>query len=155
MLAGPRFLTADLGDAAAARTILVAERPAGVIHFAGSTEVPEFVAVPARYFANTTANSLALFDACAEAGVGTAIVTSTAAVYGMTGAAPVAGTAPTVPISAYGWSNLFTERIFQDIADARGFGAGNLCYFNVAGADANLRVGQLTRGATHLVKVAV
>lgn len=153
--AGARFVHADLRDAGAVREILAAERPAGVIHFAGSTVVPESVAEPARYYANNTANSLALFDACAEAGVGTVIFSSTAAVYGITGAAPVAETAPTVPISPYGWSKLFTERMLLDIATARGFSAGVLRYFNVAGADADLRTGQLTRGATHLIKVAV
>lgn len=150
-----RFVRADLADAAAVREILAAERPAGVIHFAGSTVVPESVAEPARYYANNTANSLALFNACAEAGVGTVIFSSTAAVYGITGAAPVAESAPTAPISPYGWSKLFSERMLQDIADARGFSAGILRYFNVAGADAQLRTGQLTRGATHLIKVAV
>ena len=150
-----RFIQADLNDAAAVREILAAERPAGVIHFAGSTVVPESVAEPARYYANNTANSLALFNACAEAGVGSVIFSSTAAVYGITGTAPVAEDAPTQPISPYGWSKLFSERMLRDIADARGFGAGILRYFNVAGADAELRAGQLTRGATHLIKVAV
>ena len=150
-----RFVHADLGDAASVREILAAERPAGVIHFAGSTVVPESVAEPARYYANNTANSLALFTACQALGVGTVIFSSTAAVYGVTGAAPVAETAPTAPISPYGWSKLFTERMLQDIAGATGLNAGVLRYFNVAGADARMRTGQLTQGATHLIKVAV
>jgi UDP-glucose 4-epimerase len=113
------------------------------------------VAEPARYYTNKTANSLALFDACAEASVGTVIFSSTAAVYGVTVAAPVGESAPTVPISPYGWSKPVTEQMLQDIAEARGFSAGILRYFNVAGAHARLRKGQLTQGATHLIKVAV
>ncbi|WP_037256667.1 UDP-glucose 4-epimerase GalE [Rhodovibrio salinarum] len=153
--ASARFVRTRLDDIGSVREVLAAERPAGVIHFAGSTVVPESVAEPARYYTNNTANSLALFDACAEAGVGTVIFSSTAAVYGITGSAPVAETAPTAPISPYGWSKLFTERMLQDIAQARGMSAGILRYFNVAGADGQLRTGQLTRGATHLIKVAV
>lgn len=152
---GATFVAGDLADTGRVRELLRAERPDGVIHFAGSTVVPESVAEPASYYTNNTANSLALFDACAAAGVGTVIFSSTAAVYGITGAAPVGEDAPTQPISPYGWSKLFSERMLRDIAAARGLNAGILRYFNVAGADAQLRAGQLTRGATHLIKVAV
>src|ERR1700712_2068288 len=48
-----------------------------------------------------------------------------------------------------------TERMLKDAAAAYPLNAGILRYFNVAGADPRGRAGQSTRGATHLIKVAV
>ena len=62
---------------------------------------------------------------------------------------------PTVPISPYGSSKLMTEIMLRDAASAYGLHYAILRYFNVAGADPKLRTGQSTRGATHLIKVAV
>src|SRR5205823_12322575 len=43
----------------------------------------------------------------------------------------------------------------RDASTAHGLGHVVLRYFNVAGADPELRTGQSTKGATHLIKVAV
>src|SRR5206468_7009676 len=45
--------------------------------------------------------------------------------------------------------------MLRDAAQAHGLRYAILRYFNVAGADPELRTGQSTRGATHLIKVAV
>src|SRR5207247_8286766 len=59
------------------------------------------------------------------------------------------------PMSPYGSSKLMAEIMLRDAARAHGFRYMILRYFNVAGADPRLRTGQSTRGATHLIKVAV
>ena len=46
------------------------------------------------------------------------------------------------------------ERALQDIAAASGLRFAILRYFNVAGADARLRVGEATPDNSHLIKVA-
>ena len=46
------------------------------------------------------------------------------------------------------------ERILNDIAAAGGANVGVLRYFNVAGADPAGRSGQVSRSATHLIKIA-
>ena len=61
----------------------------------------------------------------------------------------------TVPTSPYGSSKLMTEIMLRDAAAAHGLGHVILRYFNVAGADPLGRAGQSTKGATHLIKVAV
>jgi UDP-glucose 4-epimerase len=58
-------------------------------------------------------------------------------------------------MSPYGSSKLMTEIMLRDAGAAHGLGHVILRYFNVAGADPRGRTGQSTRGATHLIKVAV
>ena len=48
-----------------------------------------------------------------------------------------------------------TEMMLRDAASAHGLGHVILRYFNVAGADPQMRTGLSTNGATHLIKVAV
>ena len=99
--------------------------------------------------------SRALIESAVEGGVPHFIFSSTAATYGIPEAVPVAEDAPTVPINPYGWSKLMTERMLKDSAAAYALNYCALRYFNVAGADPKGRAGQSTRGATHLIKVAV
>jgi UDP-glucose 4-epimerase len=82
------------------------------------------------------------------------ILSSTAAVYGEPDRVPIPEDAPTRPMSPYGASKLMTETMLRDAARAHGLRYMILRYFNVAGADQQLRTGQSTRGATHLIKVA-
>jgi UDP-glucose 4-epimerase len=50
---------------------------------------------------------------------------------------------------------LMSEIMLRDAGAAHGLKHAILRYFNVAGADPNGRTGQSTKGATHLIKVAV
>ena len=60
-----------------------------------------------------------------------------------------------MPLSPYGWSKLMTEVMLRDASAAHGLPHVALRYFNVAGADPQMRTGLSTPGATHLIKVAV
>jgi UDP-glucose 4-epimerase len=95
-----------------------------------------------------------LIECAVKAGVRHFIFSSTAAVYGNPATNPVPETAPTLPISPYGWSKLMTEIMLRDASHAHGLAHVILRYFNVAGADPGGRAGQSTPGATHLIKVA-
>jgi UDP-glucose 4-epimerase len=100
-------------------------------------------------------NSRALIEAALRRGVRHFIFSSTAAVYGNPARIPVCEDDPTVPTSPYGSSKLMTEIMLRDAGAAHGLRYMMLRYFNVAGADPLGRTGQSTRGATHLIKVAV
>ena len=126
-----------------------------IIHFAGSTIVPDSVKDPLGYYGNNTANSRALIEAAVRGGVRHFIFSSTAAVYGNPARVPVGENDPTVPLSPYGWSKLMTEVMLRDASAAHALSHVALRYFNVAGADPQLRTGLSTPGATHLIKVAV
>ena len=100
-------------------------------------------------------NSRALIETAIKGGVRHFIFSSTAAVYGNPARVPVTEDDATVPMSPYGSSKLMTEIMLRDAGAAHGLRHAILRYFNVAGADPRGRTGQSTKGATHLIKVAV
>lgn len=126
-----------------------------IMHFAGSIVVPESVEKPLKYYANNTLASHSLISAAVDAGVGHILFSSTAAVYGAPERVPILEEDPKLPINPYGASKLMTERMLEDASAACRFNYGALRYFNVAGADPQGRAGQIGKGSTHLIKVAV
>jgi UDP-glucose 4-epimerase len=125
-----------------------------VMHFAAHTIVPESVADPLKYYGNNTCGTRALLQCCVEAGVKNFIFSSTAAVYGIPQGPYADESSPTAPINAYGTSKLMSEWMLRDVAASSPLRYVSLRYFNVAGCDSQGRIGQSTRAATLLVKVA-
>ncbi|MET3899970.1 UDP-glucose 4-epimerase [Devosia sp. UYZn731] len=148
------FVQGSAGDIELVQAIVKEHGITEIIHFAGSIVVPESVVDPLKYYGNNTAISRNLLEAAVKAGVKHFIFSSTAAVYGMTGLAPVVEETPLNPMSPYGRSKLMTEWMLADVAAAHPITYGVLRYFNVAGADPGKRSGQSTPFATHLIKVA-
>lgn len=150
-----KLIEADIGDAQAMAAILKEHEVKSILHFAGSVVVPESVDNPLKYYQNNTANTRTLLECAVNAGVEDFIFSSTAAVYGTPDTAQVNEDAPKAPINPYGMSKLMTEFMLRDVAAAHPLRYGALRYFNVAGADPQMRTGQSTKNATHLVKIAV
>jgi len=148
-------IVGNIGDHALVASLIATHKVDAIIHFAGSTIVPESMRDPLGYYRNNTANSRALIETAIDGGVRHFIFSSTAAVYGNPARVPVTEDDPTVPLSPYGWSKLMTEVMLRDAGAAHGLRHVILRYFNVAGADPKLRTGLSTKGATHLIKVAV
>jgi len=137
--------------------VLAALRTHGVdtvMHFAAHTIVPESVADPLKYYGNNTCGTRNLLECCVQAGVKQFVFSSTAAVYGIPPDPYADETSPTAPINAYGTSKLMSEWMLRDVAAASPLRYVALRYFNVAGSDSQGRIGQSTRAATLLVKVA-
>jgi UDP-glucose 4-epimerase len=149
------LVEAETGDGDLMRSVMERHGVDAIIHFAASVVVPESVSQPLDYYRNNTANSRTLIAAAVAAGVPRFIFSSTAAVYGNPAQVPVPEDAPPAPMSPYGSSKLMTEIMLRDAGEAHDLRYVILRYFNVAGADPMLRTGQSTRGATHLIKVAV
>src|SRR6185295_10366725 len=120
-----------------------------------SIVVPESVEQPLKYYANNTLASHALVSAAVKATIPHILFSSTAAVYGAPERVPIDEEDARLPINPYGASKLMTERMLEDASAAHGFNYGALRYFNVAGADPDGRAGQIGRGSTHLIKIAV
>ena len=95
-------IVGDVGDAALVAELIADHEVEAIIHFAGSTIVPESVADPLLYYRNNTANSRTLIEAAVKGGVRHFIFSSTAAVYGNPERMPVREDDPTVPASPYG-----------------------------------------------------
>jgi UDP-glucose 4-epimerase len=125
-----------------------------VMHFAAHTIVPESVANPLKYYGNNTCSTRNLLECCVETGVRHFVFSSTAAVYGIPADSMAAETSPTAPINAYGTSKLMSEWMLRDVAASSPLRYVALRYFNVAGSDSAGRIGQATRKATLLIKVA-
>jgi UDP-glucose 4-epimerase len=148
------LIVGDVGDFALISHILAENRIDTVMHFAAHTIVPESVALPLKYYGNNTCATRSLLQACTEHGVKHFVFSSTAAVYGMPTDGYADEESPTAPINAYGTSKLMSEWMLRDISAVSDLRYVALRYFNVAGSDPTGRIGQATKGATLLTKVA-
>ena len=144
----------NVGDASVTEPLLENGNFDAVAHFAASIVVPESVADPIKYYLNNTISTARLIASCVEHGITRFIFSSTAAVYGNQDHSPISETAMPAPENPYGTSKLMSENILRDVANAHDFSYVALRYFNVAGADPKGRSGQLSKPATHLIKVA-
>src|SRR5450631_801318 len=149
------LVVGETGDQGLVAALIAKHGVNAIIHFAASIVVPDSVADPLGYYRNNTVNSCALIETAVKTGVRHFIFSSTAAVYGNPLRIPINEDDVTVPMSPYGSSKLMTEIMLRDAAAAHGLSYLILRYFNVAGADPAMRTGQSTKGATHLIKVAV
>ncbi len=151
------FIKSDLSDFSEIEGIFKARKFDAVIHFAASLIVPESVKEPLKYYLNNTANTANLIRLCVKYGVKNFVFSSTAAVYGEPDISkmPIAEDCETSPINPYGMSKLMSETILKDASNAyEDFNYIALRYFNVAGAAIDGKIGQSTKDATHLIKVA-
>ena len=149
------FYEGNVADRALVDHILAEQEIGAIMHFAGSIVVPESVEKPLDYYGNNTLATHSLLSAAVSAGVPHFVFSSTAAVYGAPESVPIAEDAATLPINPYGTSKLMTESMLRDASAAYPINYAALRYFNVAGADAEGRSGQIGKGSTHLIKVAV
>jgi len=150
------FVEGNTGDQTLVANVLKRYDVSTVMHFAAHTIVPESVEKPLKYYGNNTACTRNLLECCDAAGVENFIFSSTAATYGIPGDAskPCIESLPTAPINPYGTSKLMSEKMLQDLDVASKMRHVILRYFNVAGSDPDGRIGQSTKNATLLIKVA-
>ena len=152
---GVPVIRGNVGDIEVTNRLFADHKIDAVAHFAASIVVPESVADPLKYYLNNTVSTARLIKACVNAGVGRFIFSSTAAVYGNQDKSLIGEEAGCWPENPYGTSKLMSEQILGDASQAHDLSYVALRYFNVAGADPAGRAGQLSKPATHLIKVAV
>ena len=147
-----KFYEGNIQDQTLVESIIRDNSVQSILHFAGSIKVDESVSDPLKYYDNNTEASRKLIAATVSCGVPRFVFSSTAAVYGtVEGQETVNECATTIPLNAYGWSKLFTERMLRDANRAHGLQFAALRYFNVAGADPKLRHGQFLKNPVHLI----
>ena len=149
-----KLIVGDTGDRTLVSRLLSEYNIKTVMHFAAHTIVPESIAHPLKYYANNTCSTRNLLECCAQANIKHFIFSSTAAVYGIPSTPLASEDTPTAPINPYGTSKLMSEWMLRDLSAANDLRYVSLRYFNVAGSDPRGRIGQSTRNATLLIKVA-
>lgn len=152
------FLEQDLSKWAEVEAIFQKNQFDVVIHFAASLLVGESVENPLKYYMNNTCNTANLVNLSNKYGVKKFIFSSTAAVYGEPSSdkMPLLETELTNPINPYGNSKLMSERIIKDTASAnKEFKYVILRYFNVAGAEESINIGECHEPETHLIPLVV
>jgi len=125
------------------------------IHFLGSTSVSESVTNPSLYYKNNLINTIALVDKLIDLDIKTFVYSSSAAVYGNPGMKMCKETDQCNPISSYGGSKLMMEQFLKDYYKAYGVSSVGLRYFNAAGADPEMEIGELRKKETHIVPLAI
>ncbi|WEH17589.1 UDP-glucose 4-epimerase GalE [Streptomyces sp. VNUA24] len=106
----------------------------GVVHLAAKKQVGESVERPLHYYRENVEGLRTLLSAVTDAGVGSFVFSSSAAVYGMPDVDLVTEETPCVPMSPYGETKLAGEWLVRATGRATGLSTASLRYFNVAGA---------------------
>ena len=151
---GAELINGDTGDPDLVTRVLDEHDIDTVLHFAAHTIVPESVENPLKYYGNNTCCTRNLLECCSKSGVKNFIFSSTAAVYGTPDDAYCTEDSILSPINPYGTSKLMSEMMLRDLGHASDMKHVILRYFNVAGSDPDGKIGQSTKNATLLIKVA-
>lgn len=124
-----------------------------VMQFAADIVVADSEQNPLKYYDNNVYGTIALLQTMLENNVKNIIFSSTAAVYGNTEKVPVEEKDPLDPISPYGATKAFVERILDDCRKAYGLNYCVFRYFNVAGAHEKYPIGQNVKKNTALIPI--
>lgn len=145
------FFHGDIRDTQNLRAFLKKIRPDGIIHFAAHAYVGESVQNPGKYFSNNVGGSLSILEAMRDENVPAIVVSGTCAVYGQPESVPIREDCPPAPLSPYGASKLFMERMLSDFERAHGLSWMSLRYFNAAGSSPEGEIGERHDPETHLI----
>ncbi|MFS0705539.1 UDP-glucose 4-epimerase GalE [Cellulomonas sp. 179-A 9B4 NHS] len=128
------LVEASVVDTDAVRTALVEHGVTGVVHLAGFKYAGVSVERPLHTYEQNVTGTAHLLTAMADAGVGSIVFSSSAAVYGTPDVDVVTEDTPTAPESPYGESKLVGEWLLRDQGRATGLRHTSLRYFNVVGS---------------------
>lgn len=149
------FVKGDLADKDLLKQLIQPGRFDAVMHFASFIQVGESVENPAKYYDNNVINTLNLLETMQSAGIKRFIFSSTAATFGQPQYTPIDEEHPQQPINPYGRSKLMVEHILQDFDRAYGLKSVCLRYFNAAGADPEVQLGERHEPETHLIPLVL
>ena len=147
-----QFLECNINNKNKVASLIKQNNFDALMHFAAFIKVEESIKNPEKYFTNNTENAISLFETCFENNLKNIIFSSTAAAYGNPETNnTIPETVKVRPLNPYGESKIKTEKFLLQNKDRFKFII--LRYFNVAGADPNLRAGLISKNPTHLIKI--
>lgn len=121
------------------------------VHFASSINVGESEKEPFKYFDNNFIKTLRFLDVLIAAGVKRLVFSSSCAVYGNPQLIPLSEDHEFRPANVYGQTKLMAEQLFASLHRTMGLSYIALRYFNAAGADESLEIGESHEPETHLI----
>ena len=151
---GP-LVRGDIADKIAIRKLLDEYRPAAVMHFAAFAYVGESNDHPLMYYENNFCGTASLLRVVMEHSKIPIVFSSSCATYGIPTSLPIAESHPQNPVNPYGRSKLFVEHLLRDLHAAHGLPWVALRYFNAAGADPDMEIGELHDPETHLIPATI
>jgi UDP-glucose 4-epimerase len=147
---------ADILDKAEMQEIVADFKPDLIVHFAAFISVPESVEKPEKYYENNFVGSLNIINTAINNNVKKFIFSSTAAVYGVPEEALIKEDINLKPINPYGNSKKMVEELLKDVKIANpDFNYVTLRYFNVAGSDPELEIGNRQKKPHNLIPIIV
>jgi UDP-glucose-4-epimerase GalE len=149
---GFELIVGDIADSTKIADTL--KRVDAVMHFAAHAYVGESVENPRKYYQNNLVGSLVLLNAVMETSVRKVIFSSTCAVYGVPVKVPITEENPRAPVNPYGATKLAFEYALEAYARAYGLKHVAFRYFNAAGADESIEIGEMHDPETHLIPAA-
>ena len=126
-----------------------------VMHFAALAEVACSVQNPLMYYRNNVSASISLLNAMDKAGISKIVFSSSDTIYGNVNAKLIPEDQPCAPISPYGYSKYFFERILTDCVNTSNLNMIIFRYFNVAGADPDVDIGENLNLSKRLIPRAI
>ncbi len=139
----PGFIKCNVADTDPLRKVFSDHPIDSVIHLAGLKSAPESVSEPVKYYSNNLNATLCLLKAMSEYGCRKLVFSSSATVYGVSGAPPFSEDSPTSCTNPYGWSKLMSEQIITDACTADpSLKAVLLRYFNPVGSHESGLIGE-------------
>jgi UDP-glucose 4-epimerase len=145
------FEEGDLGEMADIRRVFQKYPITAVMQFAAFTYVGESVEDPQKYYLNNLRNTLNLLEVMLEENVKYFVFSSTCATYGDPVEIPITEDHPQNPINPYGKGKYMVEQVLEDYSKAYNLRYASLRYFNAAGADPDVEIGELHQPETHLI----
>lgn len=145
----------DIRDTALVQQVLSQHKITAVMHFAAKAYVGESVTDPAIYYDTNVGGTMSVLAACRQGGIDQFVFSSSCATYGHPDTLPITERSAQNPLSPYGWTKLFGERMIMDHSAAYGMRHVILRYFNAAGADPAGDLAERHDPETHLIPLAL
>lgn len=151
---GPLFV-GDLKNKKDIKDVFDQYRPKSVIHFAAKASVTESVHNPIKYFEENIYGTSNLLEQFVEQEGTVFIFSSSCSVYGDLSSDVISEKSPLNPINPYGFSKLSTETLIKYLKEKVNFNYSILRYFNAAGADPDLQIGEQHYNESHVIPILV
>lgn len=149
-----KLIVSDISDVKKVDQVIKEGNFECVLHFAGLIRVDESVREPEKYNNYNYKKSKMFLDLCIKNNLNKIIFSSTASVYGNSPKNYTSEEDKIDPLNPYAKSKLKFEKYLIEMKKKKLINYTILRYFNVAGADPQLRTGLISDYSTHLIKVA-